>query len=515
MSIHTPNPQFTEDDVHKSQDTSKKEMWSSMLDSVASGKRLPERNVFVLGGSSDSQKEFLEALSSESSTKRSQGRHGNRKPPVANDFALGYTYHDVLDADHEDTIARLSLYLLADSSPTFTPLLRSLLTPESIPNTLIVVLLDWSEPWLWLQQLRDWVKLLRVLLVSLSPECKAKMEEVMIRWRDRGKGTALDSGNSLSSEGEVSLPLGPGEWEDALGLPLCVVCQNSDKMETLERESAWKEEEFDFVLQTLRTVLLKHGASLIYTIPSATSQLRPLIHSSLGIQPLLKKQALKHNVIDRDKVVVPPNWDSWGKIRVLRDGFDVERMSQGWTSDIEEDPVYTSRNTAEGDQNGLRTDSQTSGGHLSAISAYEEAIRDPRADSASNMHVNSTGQKLEIKSQETQAFLATQLEALDHIRNTAEPERERSTRHKFFADEAIVPVESHIGPVQCNMGGIEVDVDDMLKRLTDHNRSLDTETPSMSTPDGKSQNEALASFFAGLVKRGGGSAANSPKPGGV
>lgn len=121
MSIHTSTPQFMEDDVHKSEDTSKKEMWSSMLDSVASGKRLPERNVFVLGrqkipkcshrspskkrigGSSDSQKEFLEALSSEPSTKRSQGRHGNRKPPVANDFALGYTYHDVLDADHEGT----------------------------------------------------------------------------------------------------------------------------------------------------------------------------------------------------------------------------------------------------------------------------------------------------------------------------------------------------------------------------------------------------------------------------
>ncbi|KFX88122.1 hypothetical protein V490_07812 [Pseudogymnoascus sp. VKM F-3557] len=507
MSIHTPNPQFTEDDVHKSQDTSKKEMWSSMLDSVASGKRLPERNVFVLGGSSDSQKEFLEALSSEPSTKRSQGRHGNRKPPVANDFALGYTYHDVLDADHEDTIARLSLYLLADSSPTFTPLLRSLLTPESIPNTLIVVLLDWSEPWLWLRQLRDWVKLLRVLLVSLSPECKAKMEEVMIRWRDRGKGTALDGGSSLSSEGKVSLPLGPGEWEDALGLPLCVVCQNSDGMETLERESAWKEEEFDFVLQTLRTVLLKHGASLIYTIPSATSQLRPLIHSSLGIQPLLKKQALKHNVIDRDKVVVPPNWDSWGKIRVLRDGFDVERMSQGWTADIEEE--------VESRQNGLRTDSETSEGYLSAISAYEDAIRDPRSEGSSNVQANSTGKKLEIKSQETQEFLAAQLEALDNIRNTAEPERERPGRQKFFQDEAIVPVESHIGPVQCNMGGIEVDVDDMLKRLTDHNRSLDTEPPSTATPDGKSQNEALASFFAGLVKRGAGSAANSPKPGGV
>jgi dynein light intermediate chain 1 len=167
---------------------------------------------------------------------------------------------------------------------------------------------------------------------------------------------------------------------------------------------------------------------------------------------------LKHNVIDRDKVVVPPNWDSWGKIRVLRDGFDVERMSQGWTADIEEE--------VESRQNGLRTDSQTSEGYLSAISAYEDAIRDPRSEGSSNIHVNSTGKKLEIKSQETQEFLAAQLETLDNIRNTAEPERERPGRQKFFQDEAIVPVESHIGPVQCNMGGIEVDVDDMLKRLT-------------------------------------------------
>jgi dynein light intermediate chain 1 len=54
------------------------------------------------------------------------------------------------------------------------------------------------------------------------------MEEVMISWRDRGRGgNALDGGGvSNSAEGDVSLPLGPGEWEEALGLPLCVVCQN-------------------------------------------------------------------------------------------------------------------------------------------------------------------------------------------------------------------------------------------------------------------------------------------------
>lgn len=50
----------------------------------------------------------------------------------------------------------------------------------------------------------------------------------MISWRDRGRGgNALDgAGTSNTAEGDVSLPLGPGEWEEALGLPLCVVCQN-------------------------------------------------------------------------------------------------------------------------------------------------------------------------------------------------------------------------------------------------------------------------------------------------
>jgi len=63
------------------------------------------------------------------------------------------------------------------------------------------------------------------------------MEEVMIRWRDRGRGsTSLDgSGGTFSTDGDVSLPLGPGEWEEALGLPLCVVCQNVRDMDVFLR----------------------------------------------------------------------------------------------------------------------------------------------------------------------------------------------------------------------------------------------------------------------------------------
>jgi dynein light intermediate chain 1 len=208
--------------------TEKKDLWNSMLYSVASGKRLPEKNIILLGGTVDSQRDFFESLSN-SELRRTLDRNASRIPPVANSFALGYTYYDVLDADQEDTLARISLYTLTSRSPAFASLLQPLLTPQSIPNTLIVVLLDWSQPWKWLRQLREWILLLRTVLVSLSNECKDAMEEVMLSWRDRGRGggTNLDGTTAApTADGEVALPLGPGEWEDALGLPLCLVCQN-------------------------------------------------------------------------------------------------------------------------------------------------------------------------------------------------------------------------------------------------------------------------------------------------
>lgn len=36
------------------------------------------------------------------------------------------------------------------------------------------------------------------------------------------------------------------------------------------------------------------------------------------------------NVLDRDQVLVPAGWDSWGKIMVLREGFEPERVTSAW-----------------------------------------------------------------------------------------------------------------------------------------------------------------------------------------
>ena len=70
------------------------------------------------------------------------------------------------------------------------------------------------------------------------------------------------------------------------------------------------------------------------------------------------------------------------------------------------------------------------------------------------------------------------------------------------------------------MGGIQVDADDMLKKLKSRKEGMaesGSRTPEVTTgaekapkipDDMKAQNEALNSFFAGLMKRG---ASGSPR----
>jgi len=298
-------------------------------------------------------------------------------------------------------------------------------------------------------------------------------------------------------------------------------------MEYLEKTQGWKEEEFDAVLQFLRTVLLRRmssltpdvynpvryldilltchrtdGASLIYTTPSAPSQLPTLIHASLGISSPLKKVSLKYNVIDRDKIVVPPNWDSWGKIRVLREGFDVEDVSNGWSIDLnhyQRPPTPGRKHHLDGEANGHTNgnggihpgEDEDEEGHEeeiveeepegSAVVMYEEVVRDPTMDALHIAGQNNHSTKLEVKTEETQSFLGQQLKILEKQKHE-ELSREEAARQKSvkriennhdddpFASlvagrQNDAKVLEHIGPVQFNMGGIQVDADDMVQRL--------------------------------------------------
>lgn len=388
-----------------------------------------------------------------------------------------------------DLLARLSIYTLNDPSPAYAPLLARLLSPETIPNTAVAILLDWAEPWKFMRTLRAWVRLLKTVTESLPLTASSVLEDNNTTWlhtRDNDAATSV-------TDSRTSLPLGHGEFDESLGLPIVVVCQNALAVETLEKERGYRESHFDFILQYLRTVLLKHGAGLIYTMPSQPGQLQPLIHSMLGISSGLSgahmtakdkaERGIKHNVVDRERVLVPLGWDSWGKIRVLREGFDVEGVSRAWSVEIQPDqtspvPTNTTANGTNGDAReehiiqSIEADPEPEPEPVdpdsgSTVSLYEAHIQDPRPP-------NDTNPGIEVTHTPDQTFLATQLERLEALRAEDEAAKKASESGRRTTGNSSIDETSsrgrssmheQIGPVQFNMGGIQYDADEAVRRL--------------------------------------------------
>lgn len=203
----------------------------------------------------------------------------------------------------------------------------------------------------------------------------------------------------------------------------------------------------------------------------------------------------------------------------MREGFDVESISSGWSIDIK--PALRSNSRAETNGNGSAQQPEESGGKSTSaevISIYENTIKDPRPGNDDNRMSKEAG--LQIEAVNNQEFLAGQLAIMERLK--AEEEKNPETREsRNTLDRATVGrdnvsgidgggrVNEHIGPVQFNMGGIQADSDGMLKSSRDRDAVAgDREVQIPKTPDGKAQNEALASFFAGLMERG---ATSSPR----
>lgn len=365
---------------------------------------------------------------------------------------------------------------------------------------------------------------LRQVTNAADSDCKIAMDENIKMWRERRKEVPVENIAITNPDINVTLPLGPGEWDEALGIPLCVVCQYAEKTEILEKELGWKDDEFDIILQYLRTILLKHGASLIYTASSAPGSLQTLIRSTLDIQSLLQRNPLKHNLVDRDKILVPPNWDTWGKIRVLREGFDLEGTSHGWSIDIQDSSlaVKLSEESTSSNHSNNATNGNLTNQNSSAISAYESAIRNPKDHTISDFEFDSQdADGIEVECEDLQDFLAKQMQVLAALTAEDELEKKAEESKKQAAGQttpkrATQPladggIDQYIGPVQFNMGGINVDAESMLKSLKDREAGRSLDDGSSVPPDENLETEQLTSFFDGLANRSGRSASSSPR----
>lgn len=75
--------------------------------------------------------------------------------------------------------------------------------------------------------------------------------------QDVGNTSAIVAVSNPTLDGEDDLPLPEGCLTHNFGVPLVVVCTKADTIPRLERDRDFKEEQFDYIQQVLRTVCLK------------------------------------------------------------------------------------------------------------------------------------------------------------------------------------------------------------------------------------------------------------------
>lgn len=173
----------------------------------------------------------------------------------------------------------------------------------------------------------------------------------------------------------------------------------------------------------------------------------------------------------------------------------MEGVNKGWSSDLEEQSS-PSGGPDEGDiddDDKVVREIMEKAIRGSAIDTYEEAIGELRQLSAGLFGAPSGTKRprLEVESLDIQDFLAGQLEVIQRLRLEEKRSERKDLSHEGTGADNSQPdgramengglhdeagrVNEHIGPVQFNMGGIQVDADDMLKRLKVNMSALDQE----------------------------------------
>ncbi|KAI9319808.1 dynein light intermediate chain-domain-containing protein [Dichotomocladium elegans] len=531
----------------------KDEIWSGILKSVASSKLVPSKNVLVLGDSSSGKSTLVHYLKNDpgplatkpddddgvgtnafgvNTNNYTQVSTENLDEDVTNLLALGYTFADVQDEDNE-VIARLGMYQLGLSAEEYLPLLKFALNADTLADSLVIITLDWTQPWKFLDSFQRWINVLQRTIDEICKEGSAgeswsrgkavvdelreKVEHFLQTYAEPSAsalagytmGASTSTGSvpstpivatplvtTTTAADQVALPLTQGCLTTNFGVPIVVVCCKTDALNMLEQTQDYKEEQFDYIQQTLRTVFMKYGAALFYTStlhPYTFHHLRQyILHRLLTTSTKSFPFNLKAQVIERDSVIVPAGWDSWGKIRVLREGFDCEGVSQGWDADMES-----------------IADRQQPGAH-GARGVYEEVIPDPE----------TVEQPLNISPpvtcEDEQVFF-------ERHHETLRPSRRPDVVNKARSG-SINTRPSVLGPIHSSQGAIDiVDTTDPAKTLRrkesvggkqslkPHVDTINTSLDSVGTGNASSipgnevaSNQAIASFFQSLLLRKGG-----------
>lgn len=472
-------------------------LWSSLLNSVSCIKKPVLKQILLLGGGNKNAREWVESLKNAaigSSDVRlfEKGEENDTSYPT---YLMDYMYIEWIDPDQGERLAVIEVYLISEFHISCELLFSELFTPEFLKNCLVCILLDWREPLKWIKELHGWISLIKKTIENFKSSFETGdhiVSDITIAWEYKIRTYSENVSwvpYDTDKNDRVAIPLETGQYDQPLGLPLICVCNHSEHMTLIEKDELLKDEHFDFIQQFLRTILMKHGGGLYYTSDLYPSTLNNLLYSILDCFSLSPQIYMgissppKPNVIDRDQIFVPPGWDSWGKIRIIRDGFDIEGVAEAWNMDLN---FGIDKNET-----------------LNSKKIFEEVIIDYKKNNIFNVLETDDF----VTTVPYQEFLSNQLNNI---------EMKSEIQENVMKNKTSL-LDTYTTFPQLNVGGIKLnteEVDEKLKKLRDMRsesnspnltpeKSYKVHSKTISPPPVKdqNQNEVLANFFQSLLNR--------------
>ncbi|KAK4057713.1 hypothetical protein OIO90_001361 [Microbotryomycetes sp. JL221] len=465
---------MSHDDMMTNEGLRSDDLWSSILNSVAGNKGILTKNVIVLGHPRTGKSTLVSRL----------GSNTGEEPMTASDasthddLGLSYNVVNVQDESDQEIMARLGVYQLASPQPPVSSLLPLALSPVTMLDSIVLIMLDWQQPWSFVRHLQAWMNLLhqsnttntdeRTFLTAQSkrqfsliddsappppPDLRRPADEVpktldgstvetRFRHYVEPNATATTSSNTSHLIDKDS-PLPDGALTNNLGLDIVIVCSKADHIATLERDRQIKEEQYDYIQQMLRTIALEYGAGVFFTSttrPESFSRLRSyILHRLFGSSSSLSTTnqststssssasssasreflnfKFKANVVDKQQVTVPSGWDSWGKIKILRETFEPNQICSLWNSSLKQDDdnavvdqdrqQYGSGIRKESDQIVANREDRKD---QNIVTEYEKVIVDFDSQTLSNVNPSPT-----IQAEDEQIFLKKHYQHLQKL----------------------------------------------------------------------------------------------------
>ncbi|XP_036394950.1 cytoplasmic dynein 1 light intermediate chain 1-like isoform X1 [Megalops cyprinoides] len=313
-----------------------KNLWSSILSEVSAHSRskLPSgKNVLVMGEDGAGKTTLVAKLQGVQEYIKGRG--------------LEYLYFSVNDDDIDDH-TRCNAWIL-DGDLYHKGLQKFAVSQDSLADTIVLLVVDISRPWLALDSLQKWASVIREYIdkLKVAPEVMREMEQKLVRHfqeyvepgsnlnisPQRRNPTAPDT-----EEEGIVLPLGDNTLTHNLGIPMVVVCTKCDAMSGLEKEHDYRDEHFDFIQSHIRRFCLQYGAALLYTSVKENKNL-DVLYKYLVHRLYSFPFSLSAKVVEKDAVFIPSGWDNEKKIAILHENFQTIKMEDSFEDVIVKPPI--------------------------------------------------------------------------------------------------------------------------------------------------------------------------------